>query len=405
MRADSLCEQGVSTVSNDYSSLRELFEDRPDELHRCAAHMRALRQALAPVRDERSDDAMLLATWNIREFDGNARKFGPHKDESLYYIAEVLSAFDLIAVQEINRDLRPLRRVIEILGHGWDYLVTDATEGMGGNDERMAFIFNTNRVFFRKIAGEVVLPGNNLIVASEFVTKPPEQRPTLEGGNGQFARSPFLVAFQSGWFKFSLCTVHIYYGEDTGAKLERRIAEIETLVEFFADRQDGEIANDERAALDARRSYSRTEAENYILLGDFNVISPDHRTAIALRQRGFEIPAAIDGDRVREQGAHYYDQIAVRVKDDRFQVETGGMFNVYHHVYRDDEIDLYRRDFEAARANGVRDDLHDLTIDEECYRVWRTYQMSDHNPLWVKIRTDFADRYLGDLAEPETNVN
>ena len=42
----------------------------------------------------------------------------------------------------------------------------------------------------------------------------------------QFARSPFLVAFQSGWFRFSLCTVHIYYGDNSGPQLQQRIEEI-----------------------------------------------------------------------------------------------------------------------------------------------------------------------------------
>ena len=34
----------------------------------------------------------------------------------------------------------------------------------------------------------------------------------------QFARTPFMVAFQAGWFQFNLCAVHIYYGAASGAK-------------------------------------------------------------------------------------------------------------------------------------------------------------------------------------------
>jgi hypothetical protein len=62
----------------------------------------------------------------------------------------------------------------------------------------------------------------------------------------QFARTPFLVAFQSGWLKFSLCTVHIYYGKDTGERLQRRIDEIKALVKFFAKRRDRESKDEEK---------------------------------------------------------------------------------------------------------------------------------------------------------------
>ncbi|MGU3500896.1 endonuclease/exonuclease/phosphatase family protein [Mycobacterium sp. C31M] len=385
-------------MSNIYARLRVVFKNRPDELARCAEHILALRKAMSPIRKHRSDDSLLLATWNIRDFDGNGFKFGPRKDESFYYIAEVISTFDLVAVQEINRSLEPLRRVMDILGGGWDYIVTDATEGVSGNDERMAFLFNKDKVFFRKIAGEVVLPQSKTIVAPKDAKRAPKERPEIEG-NGQFARTPFLVAFQSGWFKFSLCTVHIYYGEDSGDKLKRRIQEIEKLVAFFADRQDREIEADKLAAKTAGRAYSRVEAENYILLGDFNVISPEHATAHALRKRGFSIPDKIDGDQVREDGAHYYDQIAVRVQDKRFEVETGGMFDVYDHVFRDDQLDAYRGDIKAARDGGATNDRGDDDDELEYYQFWRTFQMSDHSPLWVKIKTDFADAYLQSFVD------
>jgi hypothetical protein len=28
------------------------------------------------------------------------------------------------------------------------------------------------------------------------------------------------------------------------------------------------------------------------------------------------------------------------------------------------------------------------------YEKWRTWQMSDHSPLWIEVSTDFADDYL-----------
>jgi hypothetical protein len=35
------------------------------------------------------------------------------------------------------------------------------------------------------------------------------------------------------------------------------------------------------------------------------------------------------------------------------------------------------------------------------YRLWRTYQMSDHLPLWAELRIDFADDYLRELSKQQ----
>jgi len=34
---------------------------------------------------------------------------------------------------------------------------------------------------------------------------------------------------------------------------------------------------------------------------------------------------------------------------------------------------------------------------EKFYRQWRTFQISDHLPLWVELKTDFADAYLASV--------
>lgn len=378
-----------------YTGMRRKFGNDETGLHRCAERLLALREGLAPVRSKRSDDSLLLATWNIRDFDDNKFGFGPRKQESFYYLAEVISSFDLVAVQEINRNLAPLRELMGILGGGWDYVVTDATEGTGGNNERMAFLFDKNKVFFRKIAGEVVLPDGQTIVSLGAAELPPDKAPI---GNGQFARTPFLVAFQSGWFKFSLCTVHIFYGSETGKELARRIQEIQRLVAFFAKRQDKEVRADKKATEARGGRFAPTQTENYILLGDFNVVSPQHETMSALKDKGFVVPDAIDGDAVRHQGEHFYDQIAVRVKDKRFAVTAGGLVRPFEHVFRDEDMDAYEDDWRPIKnKNPERGDAQ--ADDRDFYRKWRTWQISDHSPLWVKITTDFANDYLTKLAQ------
>ncbi len=378
-------------MSNMYAGLRRAFGQDAASASRCADRLIKLRAALAGIRARKSDATMLLATWNIRDFDSNKFGFGPRLPESFYYIAEIISSFDLVAVQEVNRDLSALERVMTILGREWDYIATDTTEGPGGNGERMAFVFNREKVFFRKIAGEIVLPDGQLIVSPKTLdaAKPGEGPPVAatpaNEPRQQFARSPFLVAFQSGWFRFSLCTAHLYYGAEKGAQLQRRINEIAGLVKFFAARQDtaSKMEKDRHGTV-----------ENYIILGDFNVVSPEHDTMKALKTNGFVVPAAIDGKKVRRDGDHFYDQIATRVKDDRFAVAGGGIFHLYDTVFTDaDQADyaahLPAKDVETGKAMAA----------DKLFRKWRTWQMSDHNPLWVEITTDFSDRYLRTIAD------
>lgn len=51
-------------------------------------------------------NTLLLATWNIREFDSG--KYSYRGDDPYYYIAEILSRFDSIAIQEVRDGLYPL---------------------------------------------------------------------------------------------------------------------------------------------------------------------------------------------------------------------------------------------------------------------------------------------------------
>lgn len=370
-------------MSNMYAGLRRDIKDE-EARQRCAERLLAMRRRLSDLRARRNDGNLLLATWNIRDFDSNKFKFGPRLPETFYYLAEIVSCFDLVAVQEVDRDLAPLDRLMRILGHEWDYIVTDTTEGRGGNNERMAFLYNKEKVWFRKIAGEVVLPDGQLVVSPKKVKVDGESVETEAGQ--QFARSPFLVAFQAGWFRFSLCTVHIYYGKESGPQLRRRIDEIKRLVKFFADRQD--VAS-------RQEKDRRGDVENYVLLGDFNVVSPEHETMAALQGKGFVVPEPIDGDKVRRKGMHFYDQIAVRVKDPRFEVGSGGIVDIFEDVFRDEDLETYKQ---YMPEKDPEDGQFAARTAESLYRKWRTWQMSDHSPLWIEVKTDFTDTYLQEIA-------
>src|SRR5690554_7313333 len=80
-----------------------------------------------------------MCSWNIKNF-GTLKK---RTAESLYYIAEIINAFDIVALQEINRELGDFKKVLKLLGSHWKHTFTDVTEGSAGNDERFGFIYDS----------------------------------------------------------------------------------------------------------------------------------------------------------------------------------------------------------------------------------------------------------------------
>ena len=68
---------------------------------------------------------LLIATWNIRAFSSLTRRWtatsqSPRRDlRGLRAIIEILSRFDVIALQEVQGNLRALRDTLEFLGDDW----------------------------------------------------------------------------------------------------------------------------------------------------------------------------------------------------------------------------------------------------------------------------------------------
>ena len=93
---------------------------------------------------------------------------------------------------------------------------------------------------------------------------------------------------------------------------------------------------------------------------------------------------------------HFYDQIAVRVKDERFQVRSGGIVDIFEDVFRDEDLPVYQA---HMPAKDPEKGSTAAKTPEKLYQKWRTWQMSDHSPLWIEVQTDFADTYLKALAD------
>ena len=341
---------------------------------RIADRLLALKDAIEGPEGivPKGDDTLLLSTWNIREFDSAA--YGARGIESLFYIAEILSHFDLIAIQEVREDLQALEDVRAILGGWWKYIATDVTEGTQGNRERMAFLYDSRKVRFGNVAGEVVVPP---------LEKRSKGKKTTYDPNRQLYRTPFLCGFKAGWAKFMLCTVHIVFGKDT-AENPNRIEEIKQVADFLAKRSEEET------------SWSK----NIILLGDFNIYDPKDVTMTQILNAGFTVPEELQRLPHTNTGKkkRHYDQIAFRPRTKVLET-TGkaGVFDFFNIVYRQEDEETYVDAMGDAYFKTSKGKDRNKAQKSKYFKTyWRTHQMSDHLPMWIQLKTNFGREYLND---------
>jgi endonuclease/exonuclease/phosphatase family metal-dependent hydrolase len=118
-----------------------------------------------------------------------------------------------------------------------------------------------------------------------------------------------------------------------------------------------------------------------IVLGDFNIFKPKDETFLALKQAGFMIPKRLEGMPSNAAGGKHFDQIAFIAPEleDKLELSKAGVLDVFQTVFTEKPKDL---DFYAPGKGKT------------AYKTWRTYQLSDHLPMWIELRTDFSDKYL-----------
>lgn len=338
------------------------LDPKNDDDKRTVERLLLLRKQLEEIPERSQKDTLLLATWNIRDFD--TEDYGKRLDESIYYMAEIIDRFDLVAIQEVNKDLTGLKRLMNILGGYWDAIFTDTTLGPRGNQERMAFLYDKRKVNFGGLAGELVLPED----------KEEELKIT------QLARTPFICGFTSGWSKFMLATVHIYYGPQE-AEPPERIEEIRQVSQRLKERTEDEDA----------------WARNLILLGDFNIYKPENKTFQEIVKAGFQIPEELQKLPANVKQDRHYDQIAFMTRKDSLEwTGKAGVFNYYKTVFRDTPEDkaIYMKhmtEYEKTKEGKPRTEESKATYYQT---YWRTHQMSDHLPMWVELKIDYSDEYL-----------
>ena len=310
---------------------------------RVAAELADLRDGLdAAIPARRVDRNLLVATWNLRAFGGLTDRWVAGDDDSpkrdltgLRAIGEVVSRFDVVALQEVRGNLRALRHLLAWLnrsGDAWGMLLTDVTRGRAGNDERMAFLFDTRRVKPSGLACQLVVP--------------PERDDIEEDAFGrQFARTPYACSFYGAGDTFILVTLHVLWGSSPAD----RVGELRAIANWMAE----------------WAAYEHVFHHNLIALGDFNI---DRRsdplyeaftsTGLTVPEPLHEVPRTIFGSPTDK----YYDQIAWFAEAQGrvpklTLVPTGaaGSFDFVGYVHRE------------------------LTRQQLSWRV------SDHLPLWVEF--------------------
>jgi endonuclease/exonuclease/phosphatase family metal-dependent hydrolase len=277
---------------------------------------------------------LLLATWNVANLGGQDR--GP-KDYAL--LAEVISWFDLVAVQEVKNDRKGLDGLVAALPASWRTLYSDAA----GNDERMTFLYDSGKVKPRELTGEVAVAPSDL----KNVTLPETTVAKFEG----FDRNPYIASFQAATMVFCLVNVHLYYGDDTATKaLERRALEAFAVAQW--------------CKRESKSNYALTPI--IAALGDFNLpkIDPADPIFKALTKTGLQLPEHSTHIGSNLGGDQHYDQVAF------FPTGAGAKFTGKAGVF----------DFDGGVFAGLW-----ATKTPAQFRSFIRYYLSDHRPLWAEF--------------------
>jgi hypothetical protein len=289
----------------------------------------------ANITSSKLDESINVATWNIREF-GKARR----TDAAIHYIAEILGQFDLVSLVELRDDLTDLGRVLPILGPSWEVVYSDWLPDAGGNSERVAFLYDKRAVTFNGLAAEVDAPRQK---SGEEFTAP-----------SSFWRAPYMCSFRSGNFDFIAIATHARWGQDLGA----REGELRMLAEWIA----------------TRFATKYVEDHDLLVMGDFNVPKMGDRMFKALTSKGLTVPAPLEvlkaGDQVvrgsNVGGDARYDQILHLPTFPKNAITAGGV------------VDFFKNDAQIEK----------LFPGKGYTRQKFTFQLSDHLPIWVQVKTD-----------------
>lgn len=279
---------------------------------------------------------LLMATWNIANLGEQKREEG-----HLKLIAEIISWFDVVALQEIKENYQDFAQIMQLLGSDFGYIMSDD----GGNNERLAFVFRRSRVKpLEEIAELALAPAELSKVQFPGVTS------TFEG----FDRNPYIASFDASGFLFTLGTGHLYYGDDsTKEKIDRRLLEAFALGRWAANR--------------AASKNTFRAIKNVFAMGDFNVpkAAPGDPIFDALVKKGLVVPEHTSQVFSNIVNDKQYDQIAF-LPGSKKRVLNSGIFSFDLVLCSD----LYQN-------QGKKD-----------FQAYMRYYFSDHRPFWMLLQTN-----------------
>ena len=189
-------------------------------------------------------------------------------DSDYRVIAEIVSWFELVAIQEVADDLAGINSVRAHLPAHFAVIFTDRA----GNDERAAYFYDTRRVSLGSKIGEVALAETE---SDEIIL------PGIDRKFHGFNRNPYIASFTVENTNLVLANAHPFYGDmETAAKrkesIERRQLEAYAIGRWC----------------DLRRESKNAFTRNILALGDFNLPERKPHDPIydALTRRGLKLP-------------------------------------------------------------------------------------------------------------------
>jgi endonuclease/exonuclease/phosphatase family metal-dependent hydrolase len=278
---------------------------------------------------------LLLGSWNIANLGDAAQT---RQDRDIVIIAELLSWFDIVAVQEVKEDLSDLDRVMAALPGSYDAVLSDEA----GNNERMVFVFDSARVTRLQLAGEVAIaPASHRYIR-------------IDGSDQKFRgfdRNPYTVAFDCEGFVITVTNAHLYFGSGSKQSVNRRALETYALGRWADLRWKGGDA------------YS----DNVVVIGDLNMPKAEIGDAVfdALTKRGLRIPPHQSRIGTTITEGKYYDQLAFFPGDAGTAYIADGVFDFDGAMFAD-----------LWQARGAGD-----------FAAFMRYHITDHRPIWAQFRT------------------
>ncbi|MDH3633638.1 MAG: endonuclease/exonuclease/phosphatase family protein [Gammaproteobacteria bacterium] len=304
---------------------------------------------------------LLIASWNIANLGAQDRTPNARK-----LVAHILKRFDLVAVQEVNDEFRTFAKIVEMMGSKYKFIMSDTA----GNNERLAFVYHTDKVTPTNLFGELALRPR------EYPKRTVKVRWTDSNGVNRidkfqnhrfvpFDRNPFIGSFSSGKFDFVLANVHLYFGEFQNSKKKedrkkyaRRVLEIHALARW-ADR---------------RKNKATTYDKDIILIGDMNVpaMEKTESTYKELVKYGWcpvDYTSKTGGSNLGNDRT--YDQMAFAPTIPKTRITAQGVF-----------------DFDKAAFKPLWEKLLSQMPKSKAIGLFNRHvkhHISDHRPLWVQL--------------------